>query len=118
MPDWERIVGENLRLKPNRPHEAELTAELASHLEEVYRELCRAGAAEKEAFQQCLEQLHAARSALSAIRNSKEGTMNYRSKALWLPGLVTLTLASVSLMVMQVFAFSRPRVYWVDGVNV
>ena len=44
--------------------------------------------------------------------------MNQRSRTLWLPGLVTLTLASVSLMLMQLFAFSRPRAYWVDGVNV
>ncbi|HWH57152.1 MAG TPA: hypothetical protein VN682_05935 [Terriglobales bacterium] len=41
--------------------------------------------------------------------------MNQRSRTLLLPGLITLTLASVSLMVMQLFAFSRPRVHWVDG---
>ena len=41
--------------------------------------------------------------------------MNQRSRAVWLPGLVTLTIASVSLMVMQLFTFSRPRVHWIDG---
>ena len=44
--------------------------------------------------------------------------MNQRSRTFWLPGLITLTLASVSLTVMQLFAFSRPRQYWVDGGNV
>ena len=44
--------------------------------------------------------------------------MNQRSRTLWVPGLITLTLASVSLMVLQMFTFSRPRVHWIDGAEV
>jgi hypothetical protein len=40
--------------------------------------------------------------------------MSYRSKTLWLPGLVTLALASVLLMVAGFLACSRPTVPWVD----
>ena len=121
MRDWRRIVCENLRKSRLKAgDQAELVAELASHLEELYECLRADGLPEVEAFERCMSQLLEAQIAARDFDRAKckEGGMNYRSKTLWLPGLVTLTLASVSLMVMQVFAFSRPRVYWVDGVNV
>lgn len=98
----------------------ELISELSSHLDDLYAELLTSGVAEPEASALCLEQLNDIQQIASAARRSQiwEDAVNQRSRTFWLPGLVTLTLASISLTVMQLFAFSRPRVYWVDGVNV
>jgi len=72
---------------------------------------------EPEASAQCLEQIEDVQQIAAAASRSQiwEDFMNQRSRTLLLPGLITLTLASVSLMVMQLFAFSTPRVHWVDG---
>jgi len=43
--------------------------------------------------------------------------MNYRTKALWLPGLAALTTASVFLMVLQLSSL-QPRIWWKDGGGV
>lgn len=99
----------------SRSERKSLIAELANHIEDLHAELLASGIAELEASAQCLEQLNDLRQIAVTRSQMLEGTMNQRSRTLWLPGLVTLTLASVSLMVMQLFTFSRPRVHWVDG---
>ena len=104
----------------SRSQRENLTLELAHHLDDLYGELLASGMTEPEASARCLEQLNDVRQIADAAKRSQMwgDAMNQRSRTLWLPGLVTLTIASVSLMVMQRFAFSRPREYWVDGGNV
>jgi len=117
MHDWKRIVRGNLgSLLLSDREGKEIVAELAEHLEELYEDLRADGFPEPEAFEQCLSQLSEVRLAARDPERAKrrEGAMNYRSKTLWLPGLVTLTLASVFLMVLQRFALLQPRIYWVD----
>lgn len=121
MPDWKEFVRERFPALALPLHDqTELVAELASHLEELYDELRAGGLSEQAAFEECRGQLQGAgdRAAVIELAKQKEAVMNYRSRTLWLPGLVTLTLASVLLMVMERFAFSRPRVHWVDGVAI
>lgn len=121
MHDWQKAIREKLAGSTMpRNQRADLIAELSNHLEDLHAELLASGVAELEASALCLEQLNDIEQIASAARRAQiwEDAMNRRSRTFWLPGLVTLTLASVSLTVMQLFAFSRPRVYWVDGVNV
>lgn len=121
MHDWQEIIrGKLIGVPLSRSQRESLTSELATHLDDLYAELLASGVTEPEASAQCLEQLNDVQQIAAAAKQTQisEDFMNQRSRTLWLPGLVTLTLASVSLMIMQLFAFSRPRVYWVDGVNV
>jgi len=121
MHDWQEVVRRKLvSAAVSRRRREDLIAELANHLEDAYGELLVCGVSEPEAMAKCLEELDDVPKIAAAVTRSQiwEGAMNQRSRTLWLPGLVTLTLASVLLMVMERFAFSRPRVYWVDGVNV
>ena len=101
----------------SRSQRENLIAELANHLEDLHSELLASGIAEPDASAQCLKQLRDVQQIAAAAKRSQiwEGAMNQRTRTLWLPGLVTLTMASVSLMVMQLFTFSRPRVHWVHG---
>ncbi len=117
MHDWNQIVGDSLgSLQLNARKQKETVAELAGHLEELYENHRAGGLPEQEAFELCMSQLSEARLATREFERAirEEGTMNHRTKALWLPGLVALTLASVFLMVQQRFALLQPRIYWVD----
>ncbi|SRR6266496_1424709 len=112
MHDWKQLVHDSLsRLRLNGCDAEETVAELANH------HLRMDGLPEAEAFERCMSQLLEVQMAARDFERAKaqEGSMNYRSKTLWLPGLVTLTLASVLLMVLGFFAFSKPKVHWVDG---
>lgn len=121
MADWQEIIRGRLnRVALPRSRREGLIRELASHLEDFHAELLASGVTEAEATARCIEQLDNIQQVALAARRVHllEDAMNQRSRTLWLPGLITLTLASVLLMVMQLFAFSRTRQYWVDGLNV
>jgi hypothetical protein len=121
MLDWQKAVREKLAAVTLSPRQrANLIAELANHLEDLHAELLASGVSAPDASTACLEQLNDLQQIASAAEQSQigEGRMNQRSKTLWLPGLVTLTMASVLLMLMQLYTFSRPRVHWVDGGEV
>ena len=58
MPDWKSLVQERLApLRLQAPAELDLTAELAEHLEDYYRELRSGGTSEEEAYQRTLSEL-------------------------------------------------------------
>ena len=118
MPDWRESIRKKLAGTALSSEQREsLIAELASHLEDLHAELLASGIGEPEASANCLEELNAVRQIAVAARRSRiwEDAMNQRSRTLWLPGLITLALASVLLMMMQMFTFSRPRIHWIDG---
>ena len=59
MPDWKSLVRERIApLRLEAAGEADLTEELAQHLEDHYRELCSGGASEEEAYQNALSELN------------------------------------------------------------
>ena len=121
MPDWREAIREKLAgTAMSHGQREDLIAELANHLEDLHAELLASGITEPEASAQCLEQLKDIQQVAAAAKRSQawEDPMNERSRTLWLPGMITLTIASVSLMLLQMFTFSRPRVHWVDGGEV
>jgi hypothetical protein len=105
MPDnvtnrWIALVREHLlplHLPAN--DQEEVVAELAAHLEDLYEEKLGQGMSEREAAEDVANEVVPWR--LLAIRiqraKLKEEIMNDRTKHVWLPGLVSLTLAMILL---------------------
>jgi predicted permease len=59
MPDWKSLVrGRIAPLRLDAAGEADLTEELAEHLEDHYRELCSGGASEEEAYRNTISELN------------------------------------------------------------
>jgi hypothetical protein len=113
MPDWKKIVSKHLGLK--HIHE-EAVCELAAHLEESYENHRSRGLTEANALAETLQELENCDVLAKAIRrrNSEEGLMNYRTRWLWLPGMIMMLLASLSLMVFVVTGF-RETLIWRAG---
>jgi hypothetical protein len=111
FPDWNALVRERLRpLDLASKESGEIVTELAAHLEDVYEAQIARGLSESEAQQIALNEVVQWRSLARNIQRSKhkEETMNARTKHLWLPGLVSLTAAMVSLMVLILISL-QPR---------
>ena len=96
------MVSENLRSRCLKPEQREeVIAELAAHLEDIYSECRGQGMSDALAFQACARQVAEAEKIVRTIERTKEGLMNYRTKTLWLPGLVTFAAASILLVILQ-----------------
>jgi hypothetical protein len=111
MPEWKALVRERLgNLGLGAVQEEAIVAELASHLEEIYDEACAQGFCKSEAIERSLAQVTGWQSLSKNIQNAKrkEGIMNYRTKTLWLPGLISLTAAMVFLMLSELISL-QPR---------
>ena len=102
MRDWEALVREQLAGLVLDPQERrEVVAELAAHLEEVFDGLVRQGVPEEEALRRTFSQAgnwQDLRLKIQATR-SEENRMTNRVRQFWLPGLLTLLLSMVLLMV-------------------
>jgi hypothetical protein len=120
MPDWKKIVSENMSAL-NLPSGAreEVIAELALHMEETYESVRARGLSNSAAMEQTLQEVGNWRALAENIRRAKseEDPMNHRTKSLWLPTLLTLLAASVSLMATQ-FLGVQPRLVWIHGMGV
>lgn len=126
MPDWKKLVRE--RLGPYKPaYREEVVVELAAHLEETYETARLQGftdaAAAKLTLQEVQEvndwhvlaaDIHRAKSQEDQMNDDQ---MNPRTKSLWLPVLLTLLSASVSLMATQ-FLGLRPHLVWIKGMGI
>jgi hypothetical protein len=98
VPDWRRIVTEKLHgLRLSAPQKEDVTAELASHLEESYEERQDSGFTESEAVEGALGEGVNWVELARQIRNAKreETFMNNRTKQLWLPGLASFWTAMI-----------------------
>lgn len=101
MPDWRKLVGERMSVL-NLPLDAkeEVISELADHLEDAYQNEIARGLGESEASQHVLSEIQwnkLAREIRRAAR--KEESMNKRTRVLWLPAIVNLTVAAVLLII-------------------
>jgi len=119
MANWNQIVRD--RLKPKRLSLADLDSiisELAAHLEEAFYEAQARGLTEEQALKIALQEVNDWRVLAGEIRaaRSEEDPVNYRTKSLWLPTLITLLGASVSLAVTQ-FMGLQPQQVWVDKMG-
>lgn len=98
MPDWKALVRERLSLAELPPEEQqEIVDELASHLADLCREYRAQGLHESGAVTCAIHEVPDWRGLAKTIQRAKleEGTMNDRTKRLWLPGLVSIAIALV-----------------------
>ena len=96
MPDWKTIVKAQLRgVTP------EVIDELAGHLEDFEACLLAEGLSAVEAAKRTRHELENSPDLAKRIEQARGDQMNHRSKALWLPGLVSFTLSAGSLCVLQ-----------------
>jgi hypothetical protein len=115
MQDWHQFV--RARLQPGRFRVSDQNAiisELAAHLEEIYEESRSQGLSDAEALERILQEVEDWHVLAREISCLKEDRMNYRTKGLWLPALITLLGASAALALTQ-YAGMRPRLVWVGG---
>lgn len=103
MPDWNAIVRDRLlRLDLPAKERQEVVTELAAHLEDLYEEQMRNGISEAKAGENVTSEIVRWRKLAKDIHSAKlkEGTMNARTKQLWLPGLVSLATSMIFLMIL------------------
>lgn len=114
MPDWRQFVEEHLNARDlSNCERSDVVSELASHLEEVYDEQRTNGLPHSEAMHLASAEVMNWRILRRRIEWAKrqEGIMNHRTKSVWIPGLVTLTIASAFLAMLQVWGV-RPHIVW------
>jgi hypothetical protein len=111
MRDWQKLVEERLSGLALEPEEkAEIIAELAAHLEDVYDAMRRQGIAEEEAAQQALSRVGNWRhleNRVFAVKR-REHFMRNRVRQLWVPGFLTMILSTLFLMMLPKLGF-QPR---------
>lgn len=98
MPDWNTLVRERLNLvELSQAQQDEVTAELASHLDDLFEQYRSQGLGDSEAIARAIHEVSDWRGLAKTIQRAKheEGTMNQRIKRLWLPGLVSTAIALV-----------------------
>jgi hypothetical protein len=120
-PDWRALVREHLRpLNLPAQDQQEVVAELAAHLEDLYEEQLRNGRTESEAHKKAMNEVLQWRPLARNIQRAKfkEGIMNTRTKQLWLPSLVSLTTAMLSLMYLTLLAVQPSLFYAHHAVTV
>jgi hypothetical protein len=108
MPDWPALVQERFgAADANSAGDAEIVAELAAHLEDRSEELCGQGMCESDAISRALGDFQNWSVLAKRIHRATDGeeTMNYRTRTLWMPGLVILTASMVWLWVLQRMTF-------------
>lgn len=114
MPDWRAVINQHFSGSALAPCERqEIAAELASHMEEVYEMHCANGLPEPEAARCAQTEVPNWRVLARRIESARrqEGAVNHRTMSVWIPGLVSLTLASGFLSVLQVWGV-RPHIVW------
>jgi hypothetical protein len=110
MPDWNELVRARLSHLDLRSGEMDaVVVELAAHLEERCTELRLQGVSSEDAVRRSLEQVPDWNSLAKEIQAAKTGdSMNLRTRTLWLPGVLTLTLSMGFLLILQ-FSGLQPR---------
>jgi MFS family permease len=117
MRDWNALVRERLgELGLKAAQQDEIIAELAGHLEDMCEELRALGLCESDAFTRVLNEVGDWRGLAQKLHCAKRGekTMNQRTKSVWLPGLISLIVASLFLMILEKIGV-RPKIWWPSG---
>jgi len=115
MQNWRTLVRKHLSERMTLCDREEVVSELATHLEEAYDHARASGLTERAALAVTLQEVEDWRVLAADICRAKaEGPMNNRTKSLWLPVMVNLLAASLSLMIMQRMGM-QPRLVWVDA---
>ena len=117
MSHWKEMTQRELgRLALRSDEQEEILAQLSGHLEETYEGLLRQGASQEDAVRWALAQAGDWRKLRHGIARAKneEESMTGRVKQFWLPGLLTLLLSMLLLMVIQL-AGPKPLVVGLHG---
>ena len=119
MPDWKKLVRNRLS-KLGLPSDKadEVFNELSLHLEQTYEDAISNGWTERAALKLALQEVedwHVLATEIERAR-TEEHFMNHRTRSLWLPALITLFGASVSLAATQ-FIGGQPRLVWFAGMG-
>ena len=115
MPDWREIVRDRLTpLRVGEKRHEDIVSELADHLEDSCEDLVRQGKSESEAVQFALSTVTDWDEVRLGIQSAEqeEDIMNYRVKALWVPGACTIAFSGVLLRLLQGIP-AAPPVTWV-----
>jgi len=119
MPDWEAVVEQHLAGLALEPAEiADVIAELAAHLAETYEGLRRQGVPEGIAARQAMLEVpdwKALRLRICAAKKMEDEMPN-RIRQMWFPSLLTMTLSSGLLMVLQKNGL-HPRIVTWNGLD-
>lgn len=109
MPDWQKIVSEQLAdLRLENSDREDVVAELAAHLEETYDALRRRGFPEHGAVERALAHVGNWKDLRQKIYSTrKDDNMTPRAAQLWLPSLVTL-FVSFAIMILLGFSGLNP----------
>jgi hypothetical protein len=119
MPDWKKLVRKRLsKLGLPSGTTEQVIAELSLHLEETYQHAVSNGLTERAAIKVALQEVEDWHVLVTEIKRARteESSMNYRTRSLWLPALITLFGASVSLAATQ-FIGLQPRLMWFAGMG-
>ena len=104
MPDWKALVCKHLG-NSGLTHELEeeVVSELAGHLEDCYEEGREQGLCKSEAVDHALERVADWHQLAQQIQRAKRkvGIVNHRTKALWIPGLISLALSAGWMFLLQ-----------------
>jgi hypothetical protein len=114
VPDWLSLVRGHLAARHLASDERdEIATELASHLEEIYEAHRANGVSEPEAALRTRTEVPNWRVLARRIENARcqEGFVNHRTMSVWIPGLVSLTLASGLLALLQDWGVP-PHIVW------
>jgi hypothetical protein len=110
MRDWKVLVRERLGTHgSDSADQEEIVSELACHLADVYEDQRTQGRTESEAMACALEEVAGGRRLGRRIRNSKEGTMNERTRKFWLPALASVTGACAFVAIVVQLSY-LPRI--------
>jgi hypothetical protein len=115
VPDWHKLVAEKFNgTDLPLPQRQEITAELASHFEEVHEEQRVLGAPETQAAQRAWSEVGDWNRLNRCIGNAKreEGIMNDRTRQLWLPGLASFSAAMICELTLGRGALSGESLFY------
>jgi hypothetical protein len=113
MPEWKRMVHDNLKLGLGPQPDEEVVSEVAGHLEDLHHDLRQRGLSESEALRLTVEAVDDWKDLTRKIRRTKrqEAVMNNRTKTLWLPGLMAFAASSILLTILQRLIMMRPTLF-------
>jgi hypothetical protein len=114
MPDFRELVELRLAgLKLSSSGKREVIEELASHLEEESAGYQRRGFSAEAARQKSLQQVSDWDALALRIYAAKEGkSMNTRTRTIWIPGVLSLSLTMGLLLLLQFAGFQPRALQW------
>ena len=100
MRDWRQMVRVRLRgMELSEKDTESVVEEISAHLEDEYNSQRASGATENQAAETALKLVEDWKilSAEICVAKNEEGTVNHRTRAIWVPGLISLTVSMLWL---------------------